>query len=212
MPLKDLLHENFPNLELRPPLFYGWDIGIRFELGVEWFTDIDDHNSRYVRDCYNRAITLFEALHSPTDDLYIVIDVNDYDKGKSLKQQLKNFSPYVKKSLLYRLKHQELPYIFPEEDEEGTYKTHRFTLTCKPSDMNYVRLLIAICNQDLGLRPRMLHRTYFVNINRKTIFHVYDDRGCDVLAASPSTLKDVYTRYNDWILDYDRTKIEKLFK
>ncbi|MFP3887505.1 hypothetical protein U8V97_18885, partial [Priestia filamentosa] len=32
---KDYMHKTFPNLELRPPLFYSWDVGIRFELGVE---------------------------------------------------------------------------------------------------------------------------------------------------------------------------------
>lgn len=30
------LKEIFPNLELRPALFFNWDTGIRFELGVEW--------------------------------------------------------------------------------------------------------------------------------------------------------------------------------
>ena len=72
-------------------------------------------------------------------------------------------------------------------------------------------LLKAICNQDMGLEPRIFHRVYFININRKTIFHVYDDRGCDLLATSSATIRDVYSRYNDWILDYDRPEIEKVF-
>lgn len=211
MQLNDFMHENYPNLELRPPLFYSWDIGIRFELGVEWKREYDYPNNPYVFGCYKRAITLFESLHSPTEDIFVVMDVNDFDKGKNLKHQLKNFSPFVKKSLLFRLKHQALPYIFPEDDEEGTYKTHRFTLKCKTSDFKYVPLLKAISNQDLGLKPSIFHRVYFININRKTIFHVYDDRGCDLLATSPATIRDVYNRHNDWILDYDRPEIDKVF-
>ena len=35
MELKYFMEENYPNLELRPPLFYSWDIGIRFEVGVD---------------------------------------------------------------------------------------------------------------------------------------------------------------------------------
>ncbi|MCM3453870.1 DUF3885 domain-containing protein [Heyndrickxia oleronia] len=211
MQLNEFMHKNYPNLDLRPPLFYSWDIGIRFELGVEWKRDYDYPNNPYILRCYKRAITLFESVHSPTEDIFVVIDVNDFVKGKNLKHQLKNFRLYVKKPLLFSLKYQELPYIFPEDDEEGTYKTHRFTLKCKTSDFKYVSLLKAICNQDMGLEPRIFHRVYFININRKTIFHVYDDRGCDLLATSSATIRDVYSRYNDWILDYDRPKIEKVF-
>lgn len=204
--------EHFSNLKLRPPLFYNWDIGIRFELGVEWKREYYYPNNPYILGCYKRAITLFEALHSPTNDIFVVMDVNDFDKGKNIKHKLKNFSPYVEKSLLYRLNYQIMPYIFPEDDEEGSYKTHRFTLKCKTSDFKYIPLLKAICNQDLGLKPRIFHRVYFININKKTIFHVYDDRGCDLLATSPETIRDIYERYNDWILDYDKNQIDKVFE
>ncbi len=112
---------------------------------------------------------------------------------------------------MYRLKHQTNPYIFPEEDEEGTYKTHRFSLKCKTNEFKYNSLLKAICNQDLGISPRVFHRAYFININKKTIFHVYDDRGCDLLATSPDTIRDTYDIYNEWILDYDKLNIEKVF-
>ncbi|GIN40642.1 MULTISPECIES: DUF3885 domain-containing protein [Heyndrickxia] len=99
MQFNEFMHKNYPNLELRPPLFYSWDIGIRFELGVEWKRDYDYPNNPYILRCYNRAITLFESVHSPTEDIFVVMDVNDFDKGKNLKHQLKNFSPYVNKSL-----------------------------------------------------------------------------------------------------------------
>ncbi|MCM3729181.1 DUF3885 domain-containing protein [Neobacillus cucumis] len=212
MLLNNFMNENFPNLELRPPLFYCWDIGIRFELGVEWKREYDYPNNPYVLGCYKRAITLFEALHSPTEEICVVTDVNDFDKGKKLKNQLNNFSRYVEKTLLFSLKHQSMPYIFPEDDEEGTYKTHRFSLNCKTSDFKYIPLLKAICNQDLGLKPRIFHRVYFININKKTIFHVYDDRGCDLLATSPETIRHIYEGYNHWILDYDRYEIDRVFK
>lgn len=104
-----------------------------------------------------------------------------------------------------------LPYIFTEDDDEGTYKTHRFTLLCKPKELKYKPLLKAICNQDLGIRPSLCHRVYFIDLNKNTIFHVYDDRGCDVLATSPDSIRDLYETYNDWILDYDKGEIDKVF-
>ncbi len=31
------------------------------------------------------------------------------------------------------------------------------------------------------------------------------------VATSPNTIRDMYHTYNDWILDYDRNKIDKVF-
>lgn len=139
------------------------------------------------------------------------MDIHDVKNNRNLKRKLKNFPRYVNKSLLLKLKHEALPYIFPEDNEDGKLITHRFTLQCKTSDLNYMPLLKAICNQDLGLKPRISHSVYFININRKTIFQVYDDRGCDLLATSPAAIKDIYKKHNDWILDYDRAEIDKVF-
>ncbi|WP_041964221.1 DUF3885 domain-containing protein [Mesobacillus selenatarsenatis] len=204
------MNEFFPNLILRPPLFYNWKIGIRFELGVEWDREYHYLNSPYVQGVYKRAVTLFESLHLQDEKILVVVDVRDLGDGKPYKQKARIFSPYInEKSVLYKLRYTEMPYIFPEDDEDGKYKTHRFTLECKVSD---TPLLKAVCNQDLGIQPSIFHRVYFLNIKRKTIFHVYDDRGCDLLAISPESIRDIYNTYNDWILDYDKDEIDKVFR
>ncbi|WP_254052805.1 DUF3885 domain-containing protein [Bacillus sp. V59.32b] len=213
MLLNDYMNENFPNLNLRPPLFYNWEISIRFELGIEWSREYNYENIPYVQGVYKRAVTLFESLHSQDEEIFVVVDVNDFGGRKAYKHKARLFAPYVyEKSVLYKLKHTKMPYIFPEEDEDGIYKTHRFTLKCKVSDLKYIALLKAICNKDLGIQPSVFHRIYFLNIKRKTIFHVYDDRGCDLLATSPEVIRNIYNKYNDWILDYDRDEIDKVFK
>ncbi len=145
------------------------------------------------------------------DDIIFVVDVNDYDKGKNIKRKFKNFSPYGEKSLLYKLNPKVMHNIFTEDDEEGLNRTHRFMLKCKTSDFKYIPMLKAICNQDLGVKPCFFNRVYFININKVTISHVYDDKGCDLLATLTETIRGIYKRYNDWILDYDRPEIEKVF-
>lgn len=212
MRLKEYMLETFSNLELRPPLFYSWAIGIRFKLGVNYDYNNIYENCPYLEGVYNRAITLFQSLHSETDDMYIVVDVDDYADGENFKHKLNIFSKYVKeKSDLFKLQKNTIPYVFPEDDEGGVYKTHRYTLKCKVSDLKYIPMIKAICNQDMGIKPRIFHRVYFININKNTIFHIYDDRGCDVLATSPNTIRNMYHTYNDWILEYDRNKIDKVF-
>ncbi len=212
MRLNEYMLEKFPNLELRPPLFYNGDIGIRFRLGVNYDCNNIYENCPYLEGVYNRAITLFQSLHATEDGIYIVVDVNEYADGEIFKHKLNIFSKYVKeKSDLFKLQKNTIPYIFPEDDEDGVYKTHRYTLKCKVSDLKYIPMLKAICNQDMGIKPCIFHRVYFININKNTIFHVYDDRGCDVLATSPNTIRGIYHTYNDWILEYDRNKIDKVF-
>ncbi|QNU07254.1 DUF3885 domain-containing protein [Peribacillus butanolivorans] len=202
------METNFPNLSLRPALFYSWDIGIRFELGVEWKIEYDFENSPYLKGVYKRAINLFKSLHLDDEEIFVVANVNDYGYKK-----VNIFYPFVRdKDVLYKLKHKVIPYVFPEDDEEGRYITHRFMLRCKTSDIRYVPLLKAICNQDMGIRPSIFHDIFFININRETIFHVYDDRGCDLLAKSAETIRDIYNKYNEWILDYDREEIDKVFR
>ncbi|EDZ58235.1 conserved hypothetical protein [Bacillus cereus H3081.97] len=212
MRLKEYMFETFPNLELRPPLFYNGDIGIRFKLGVNYDCTNIYENCPYLEGVYNRAITLFQSLHSKTDDMYIVVDVNDYADGETFKHKLNIFSKYVKeKSDLFKLQKNTIPYVFPEDDEDGVYKTHRYTLKCKVSDLKYIPMIKAICNQDMGIKPRIFHMVYFININKNTIFHIYDDRCFDVLATSPNTIRNMYHTYNDWVLEYDRNKIDKVF-
>lgn len=209
MKLTEFMATNFPNLILTPPLFYNCDTGIRFELGVDWK---GKEESVYLKGVYERAITLFKSLHNENDEIMILVNVNDFGGKWAFRGKLNIFSRYVRdKAILYKLQHKIIPYIIPEDNEEGKYKTHRFVLKCKTSDIKYVSLLKAICNTDMGIKPSIDDRVYFINIKKETIFHVYDDRGCDLLATSPETLREVYARYNDWILDYDREKIDKVF-
>ncbi|URT72721.1 DUF3885 domain-containing protein [Cytobacillus firmus] len=213
MELNNFMNENFTNLELRPALFYSWDIGIRFNLGVDYDSDCCYENSPYLRGVYKRAITLFKTLHLQEDVIFVVANVNDFGDNAAFNRKLNIFSKYIQdKSVLKKLKHTTLPYVFPEDDEDGKYQTHRFILKCKTSDIKYIPLLKAICNQDMGIKPKIYHDVFFINIKKETIFHVYDDRGCDLLATSPETIRDIYGKYNDWILDYDRNEINEVFK
>lgn len=38
---------------------------------------------------------------------------------------------------------------------------------------------------------------------------MYDDRGLDIISTDQETLRLIYKKHNDWILDYDREQIDK---
>jgi hypothetical protein len=54
-------------------------------------------------------------------------------------------------------------------------------------------------------------RLYFINIKKETIFSIYDNRGCDLVATNKESIEAIYNDFNDWILDYDRSHINQLF-
>lgn len=82
MEFKHYMKVNFPNLSLKPPLFYSWDVGIRFELGVNWIKEDCAEESFYLKGVYERAITLFRSLHSPEEEIFVVANVNDFGDSK----------------------------------------------------------------------------------------------------------------------------------
>ncbi|WJY27334.1 DUF3885 domain-containing protein [Sporosarcina trichiuri] len=212
MSLQDKMSRQFPGLELRKPLFYSWPVGIRFELGVSDGTTSIHDQPAYLPGVYHRAIDLFEALHAPEDDLYIVVDVHEFNSSHAQRRKLNVFAKYVKeRSVLYRLRQDTLPSVYLENNEDGSYRKYRFSLHCCRSDLRYAALLRAICNQDMGRRPVVDVPVYIVNVTKRTVFHVYDDRGCDVVAEEADTLRPVYERFSDWILEYDRGAVDGMF-
>lgn len=84
--------------------------------------------------------------------------------------------------------------------------------------INYKNILMAIGNTDFGHRqPRLDNifltskEVFFVNTTKKLIFNMYDDRGLDIIATDKETIRPIYIKHEDWILDYDKDKIDKQF-
>jgi hypothetical protein len=210
MLLNDYMNEKFPYLKLRPPLFYNWETCIRFELG-----NPDENNEvLYMEHVYQRSLSLFKSLHSLDDDIIIVANVHYAGEENVLKRRkLKIFNHYIKyKDVLFKLQHKVIPYVFEDVYDIYDFETHRYTLRCKVSDVKYVNLIKAICNHDMDIKPKIYHDIFFINITNDTIFHIYDDRGCDVIASGKESIRHLYKNYNDWILDYDRVEIDKIFE
>ena len=66
---------------------------------------------------------------------------------------------------------------------------------------------------EMPIAPRIycLARAYIMDMKRGLILYPYDDRGMDVVATSPDLLHPCYVQFNDWLLDYDRERIERTF-
>ena len=58
----------------------------------------------------------------------------------------------------------------------------------------------------------LVSNVYFLNSQKDVLFHLYDDRGADVVAADKEILRSLYESCKDWILDFDWEKIDSLFE
>lgn len=209
--MNDFLEKHFKHMRLEPGLFYEWPIGLRFELGLGAKKEQYYSGSPYLKGAYRRALTLFEETHPLDEEMWIVMDIHRYS-GRVKTRNARMWKTLVKDhKLLYRLKHTELPYYIPEDDESGNWRTHRWMLPCKPSDIHYRQLLTLLVEQDMGFSKANFQSLYFVHPKNETIFHVYDDRGCDLVAASRETIRPHYESFNEWVLDYDREAIDEVF-
>ncbi len=213
MTLSDFMENNFQDLVLYPPLFYSWDIGIRFELGDPEISSVQD--PQYIPQVYDRALELYRALHHQDDDLFVVTTAYFAHVPKHQAKKLNLYKRYIKdKQILKKLRLEVVPDIGvdPGEVPDPKKDTYIYWIKCKSHEVNSYQIIKAICNHEVGLKPRIWQRVYFINIKNKTIFHIYDDRGCDVISASKNSLAQLYTNYNDWILDYDREMIDQVFR
>jgi hypothetical protein len=74
------------------------------------------------------------------------------------------------------------------------------------------QIIEGIANLEMGFEPCIPQVLYFFSMNKKTGFRIYDDRGCDIWANDKEQLRPIYQKLNDWILDYDRPEIDKIFR
>ncbi|MGZ4122168.1 MAG: DUF3885 domain-containing protein [Tumebacillaceae bacterium] len=215
MNLNMYMSEHFPKLELRRPLFYLAPIGLRFEIGP---AEEEAGSSSYMAEVNRRAQTLFQELHEPDDPIFLVVNALRR-KGElpSKRRELTVFRKYVRDArLLKHLTCAELPDFYAGEEEvtEESWQMYRYSLACRVSNLKVSPLLKAIVNQDFPSKrePVVSEEVYVVHANKHIIFHLYDDCGCDIVANRTESLTPIYTKYNHWILDYDRDRIDNTMR
>ncbi|EPY14900.1 MULTISPECIES: DUF3885 domain-containing protein [Paenibacillus] len=207
--LDNFLLHYFDGIHLKKPLFYSASFAIRFEMGG----DIDTPKER-VEQVKQRAIALFDRLTEHDNDICFVIFVDkwsDESINDIESDVFKVFNTYINKFDFGHVFKQEKEYRYRDSDETDDIVTMRYYINVKSQDLKVDSLIEAIANRTLGLEPSIDGDIYLINDTHKTIFHLYDDRGLDIVAENKETLRTVYQQYSHWILDYDRNKINELF-
>ncbi len=194
--------------QLTHSIFYNSPIGIRFNIGDngnEVYIDKSGKellvNPNYVIACLERSLKIYHSLKSRPDLLIIegylcenetieefissVVSATDLPQPNEIKNEI----------------------IHDDEDE----LIHVFLLW-NLNDFKPNKILEEIIKADLGSRNYFLTSSvYFVCTNDNVLFHLYDDRGADLVANKKENIQHIYHKLNDLILDYDREKIDSIF-
>ena len=209
------LYESFQSVissfgmkELTHPIFYNCPIGIRFNIGDngnEVYIDKDNDgflmNPNYVTTCLERGLKIYDKLKSKPDILSIegclyenetvedfisdVVSATDLPQPNEIKSELSHDDEdeFIHVILLWRL-----------------------------NDFKPNKLLEEIIKADLGSGNFFLTSSvYFICTKDNVLFHLYDDRGADLVADKKEKISHVYRRFNHFILDYDRKRTDDMF-
>jgi len=97
-----------------------------------------------------------------------------------------------------------------EPDVDGVAGVRTFVaFTCGREALH--RLLWGALAVDLGVRPRLAGELYVADPARGVLVHPYDDRGMDIIGADHGLLADLYHRFDHYLLDYDRERMDAYF-
>ena len=210
---RSFLQDNFAGLRLRKPLFYSWDFGLRFDLEVENSGTKIEENDEYFTEIISRATQIFEAAFNDSDSIIFIF------MDRKWRQRKIKYTNYAFRQI-EKLNRNE---IFYTKEKEIYYPTdaYNYALIKLTTDrIKYKNILTAIMNNSfLFKQPRLENDTtltektiFFLNLDKKLIFHMYDNRGLDIISAKKEILHPIYKKHNEWLLEYDRDKMDKMFK
>lgn len=180
MELKEYLNTTFPGLILKPSLYNQWDIGLHFEFAQEMYQFNDDNtlNLDMFNRVYNQALAIFDYLFSDQDEIFLVTNVYHLKCLKDRTNPIKVYQCSIKnKNLKFNIRQTTLPFVFDDEEDADEFYTSQFFLKCNNSDIRYLSLIKAACNEDFPLKPKFGRRNgsyypdvFFINASKNIIF------------------------------------------
>lgn len=199
---KTIEHIGFADKNMPTAVFYNAPVGIRFEIGGNedvYLPHDKGVNPIYAKHAFHRAKTLFDCL--PCRPNLLRIDIYPEDPNCITLQTLPKIGlsvpdEFVKEKLF---------------DEDSWYIQEHLYWDLTRRNCQIDKLLMEIIKGDIGGFACLCSNVYFVNTECNLLYHLYDDRGTDIVAKDKKILFPLYQKYNDWILQHDRAAITRLF-
>ncbi len=192
----------FENSKFPVAVFYSTPIGIRFEIGGQekvYLPGSQEMNPAYIRKAFQRAVTLFCDL--PCQPNILRIDSYPEEENKITPQILSQLDlPVPDESTIE--KQIEDGDIFLQEHLYWDLAKRKYQID---------KLLLEIIKGEIGGFSNLSSNVYIISTERPLLYHLYDDRGADIVANDKKLLLPLYKQHKDWILQYDKARITQQF-
>ncbi len=197
------MDKHYNGYSLTPDFYHKWEMGIHLELGKDIYQF--DENGRLNKDMFNtvygQVAEIFLHLFKPADDVFVV--VNSYPIESKNVAYPNVFKRYLKnRKLKYSISQHDYSWQFDDDD----LYVQQMTLLCKVSDINLEPIFKAITHKDFyPLQPRLRKKNslyapdvFLVNVKTKCIFHLYDDRGCEIVNTNSGLHEKLLDVFSGW--------------
>ncbi len=193
------------------PVFYNSPVAIRFAVGGDESVYLNDEksgtfvpNSAYISAAFKKVKKIYESLPHRPRILRIDIYPDECDVHSTIQA-------------ICRLSELPVPQEQTAEnrridENDEPYQILSLYWDISNASFNAENLLLEIIRSDIGGFSELTSAVYFADDIHPLLFHPYDDRGADVAAADTELIRPMYEKLNDYILNYDRPAIDKLFK
>jgi Domain of unknown function (DUF3885) len=193
--LFEYLDQTFHELELGGGLFYRWPISLRFEVGRG--------------EVPARPAAIYEACFFESDLCTVI--AQDWNRNSEGAHEAR-LRPLFSHLEAFNLNTPIDKVLVEHCDEDGERSAYTLQWVNQPArEFGYKEIFQQISNADLGVAPAICSRVYFLNKRNGILLHMYDDRGLDVIGAKRESIVDPYRQFSEWILDYDRKRVEEMF-
>ncbi len=213
MSLKDQIIERFGNkaFSMRPT-FHNNEGALRFELGV------GDDPLSYKVTALNRFDTILDDLGFKESPIGVAAycytyDANEFEPPEPLHRQLLPFARRIRTWGDIKFCRSEfllLPHEFdPHLPNSTGISAYHFGM-CSIDQGLFSSWLMYHLMHDFGICETPLLMLF--NLDLGIMINPYDDRGMDVFGPNRDLLKMLYDKRNDWLLDYDRERMDAAYK
>ena len=183
------------------PIFYQAKYGLRFEMGVG---DPTDERFRiiptYFEEAIHRALSIYQATE-PYDILRINVWLDSENEA-----EIPNYFTSL------GLPECDESYIETHYSDGDEYQIKACYWDLRKLTFNLKKLFRDIVYTDFEEPHFLASNVFFLNTKAEILYHLYDDRGLDVVATDKMTLQPIYQSYHTWLLDYDREAMKKVFE
>ena len=191
MRLKAMMEESYRDLALVSNFYHQWDFGIHVELGGGHYqlTDEGNINRLMFQKAYRQVSHILPLLFRKEDDIIVVVQSFPYETKQTVYPHF--FQRYIKdQKKKYAIHLQEFNWGVGED----TIPVQQMELFCKARDVKWEPLCKALIHEDFySLKPRLRKKhslfapdVFLINTRTRCIFHLYDDRGCEIINADPA--------------------------